>query len=311
MLTHLRRADIKPTNVFLTAAGDVKLGDLGLGRALSSRSAQADSLVGTPFYMSPEVIENQAYSYASDIWQLGCTIYEIAMLRSPFCVADGGATDATAGVAGSGQSAATASPAAATAGGNANLFAVAQRILACDFPPLSDIYTAPLRQLVHSMLQRDPAARPTAAQIEETLRAHLSQGLANYEDLGVIGRGALRVFCRRIERTCGFDKGERIHQKRSHSGGLTSTSVVSVLNFCFCFLLILSTRSCSFRQPLGGAPVSMSPHRSRGRRQKGADLRNGHGGAARVRERGETAADGARSCAFFVLRVAFAHPSIG
>jgi serine/threonine protein kinase len=191
MLAHPRaRADIKPTNVFLTAAGDVKLGDLGLGRALSSRSAQADSLVGTPFYMSPEVIENQAYSYASDMWQLGCTIYEIAMLRSPFSVADGGAGDAAAG---SGQSAA---PAPVTAGGNANLFAVAQRILACDFPPLSDIYTAPLRQLVHSMLQRDPAARPTAAQVEETLRARLSQGLANYEDLGVIGRGA----CARVSR---------------------------------------------------------------------------------------------------------------
>ncbi len=181
------RADIKPTNVFLTTGGDVKLGDLGLGRALSSRSAQADSLVGTPFYMSPEVIENQAYSYASDMWQLGCTLYEIAMLHSPFCMADGGGDAAGAGMAGAGQ----AAVAAATAGGNANLFAVAQRILACDYPPVSEIYTAPLRQLVHSMLQRDAAARPTAAQVEEAVRAQLSQGLANYEDLGVIGRGAL------------------------------------------------------------------------------------------------------------------------
>ena len=53
--------DIKPGNVFLSASGVVKLGDLGLSRYLSSQTAQAKSMVGTPYYMSPECIRGQPY----------------------------------------------------------------------------------------------------------------------------------------------------------------------------------------------------------------------------------------------------------
>jgi len=76
--------DLKPSNVFVTAGGCLKLGDLGLGRYLDWASVAAFSQVGTPLYMSPEVLRGHGYEFASDVWSLGCILYEISMLDSPF-----------------------------------------------------------------------------------------------------------------------------------------------------------------------------------------------------------------------------------
>ena len=76
--------DIKPSNIFLDKDNNIKLGDFGLSRELSLESKFAYSHVGTPYYMSPEQIEETKYNEKSDIWSLGCFLYELATFKPPF-----------------------------------------------------------------------------------------------------------------------------------------------------------------------------------------------------------------------------------
>ena len=62
----------------------VKIGDLGLGRQFSGSTFKAKSLVGTPYYMSYERLLEQSYDYKADVWSLGCVLYELCTLASPF-----------------------------------------------------------------------------------------------------------------------------------------------------------------------------------------------------------------------------------
>uniref|UniRef100_A0A8C2QPM8 non-specific serine/threonine protein kinase n=1 Tax=Cricetulus griseus TaxID=10029 RepID=A0A8C2QPM8_CRIGR len=77
--------DIKSQNIFLSKNGTVaKLGDFGTARALSNSMELAQTCAGTPYYLSPEICQNRPYNNKTDIWSLGCVLYELCTLKHPF-----------------------------------------------------------------------------------------------------------------------------------------------------------------------------------------------------------------------------------
>ena len=76
--------DLKSQNIFLTANNTIKLGDFGISKVLENTNDQALTVQGTPYYMSPEVCQSKAYSYTSDVWALGCILYELCTLKHAF-----------------------------------------------------------------------------------------------------------------------------------------------------------------------------------------------------------------------------------
>jgi NIMA (never in mitosis gene a)-related kinase len=79
--------DMKTANCFLckNKSGDlVKIGDFGVARVLGTKSDFARTMVGTPYYLSPELCSDKPYDAKSDIWALGCIVYECCKLEKPF-----------------------------------------------------------------------------------------------------------------------------------------------------------------------------------------------------------------------------------
>uniref|UniRef100_A0A914H3I1 NEK6-subfamily protein kinase n=1 Tax=Globodera rostochiensis TaxID=31243 RepID=A0A914H3I1_GLORO len=148
--------DIKPANVFMTTSGVVKLGDLGLGRFLSLetltmstfKKGMVFSIVGTPYYMSPERMNEMGYSFKSDIWSLGCVLYEMAALQSPFF------------------------------GEKQNLLALVRKISKCEYPPIpANIYSQQLRLTIANCICTNPARRFDAQDVltvSEHMHSHFS-----------------------------------------------------------------------------------------------------------------------------------------
>ena len=125
--------DIKSQNIFLTKSGMTKLGDFGIAKCLNETKAKAQTVIGTPYYLSPEIIQNKPYSFGSDVWSLGILLYEMCALKVPF--------DAH------------------------SLPQLYLKIIKGQYNPVPTNFSKEVRQLIQSMLSIDAAKRPTIKQI--------------------------------------------------------------------------------------------------------------------------------------------------
>ncbi|KAJ5946041.1 G2-specific protein kinase nimA [Penicillium verhagenii] len=122
--------DLKPENIFLGSDNTVKLGDFGLSKQMQSHDF-ASTYVGTPFYMSPEICAAEKYTLRSDIWAVGCIMYELCAKEPPF---------------------------------NARThIQLVQKIREGKFAPLPDFYSPELKSVIGSCLRVNPDHRPDTA----------------------------------------------------------------------------------------------------------------------------------------------------
>eukprot|EP00743_Colponemidia_sp_Colp-15_P010894 GILK01012068.1.p1 GENE.GILK01012068.1~~GILK01012068.1.p1 ORF type:complete len:862 (+),score=168.21 GILK01012068.1:96-2681(+) len=136
MLMHSKNIlhrDIKTQNIFLTKDNYVKLGDFGIAKSLSENTLFAKTACGTPYFMSPEVCRGQQYNQKSDVWALGCTLYEMVMLKRPF--------------------------------DHETLSGVFERICDGAFDPLPEGISDDIRLLLTATLHKDPLRRPSVWEI--------------------------------------------------------------------------------------------------------------------------------------------------
>ncbi|XP_010270404.1 PREDICTED: mitogen-activated protein kinase kinase kinase YODA isoform X2 [Nelumbo nucifera] len=133
---HVHR-DIKGANILVDPNGEIKLADFGMAKHITSYSSVL-SFKGSPYWMAPEVIMNSSngYSLAVDIWSLGCTILEMATTKPPWSQYEGVAA----------------------------IFKIGN---SKDTPEIPDHLSNDAKNFLKLCLQRDPSARPTAAQLLE------------------------------------------------------------------------------------------------------------------------------------------------
>ena len=125
--------DLKSANVFLTQEYVSKLGDLNVSKIVKKGLGYTQT--GTPYYASPEVWRDQPYDSKSDIWSLGCVLYEMCALKPPFR--------------------------------GENMQALFKKVLRGQYIAIPKIFSKDLSAMVKSLLQVAPSLRPSCKQILE------------------------------------------------------------------------------------------------------------------------------------------------
>lgn len=75
--------DLKPANILIDKEYNIKIADFGVSKYLDKQS-HAVTMIGTPLYMSPEIINGEKYNFSTDYWSLGCILYELIYLKRLF-----------------------------------------------------------------------------------------------------------------------------------------------------------------------------------------------------------------------------------
>ncbi|CAE7439531.1 Nek1 [Symbiodinium natans] len=79
---HVLHRDLKSGNFFISSSGNLKMGDFGIAKVLSSTMACARTQLFPRYYLSPEVCQEKPYTWPSDIWAMGCILYELCALKA-------------------------------------------------------------------------------------------------------------------------------------------------------------------------------------------------------------------------------------
>lgn len=124
-------------NVFLEKNGTAKLGDMNVSKI--AKNGLLYTQTGTPYYASPEVWKDKPYDSKSDIWSLGCVIYEMTTLKPPFRAED--------------------------------MDGLYKKVIKGAYTKVGDNFSKPLQAAIKSMLQVNPANRPDAAQLLSSIRS--------------------------------------------------------------------------------------------------------------------------------------------
>ena len=137
--------DVKCANILISGRGECKLADFNVSKVVSQQSGFLHTQTGTPYYASPEVWKDRPYDFKSDIWSLGCVLYEMASLRPPFKAKD--------------------------------MNGLYKKVVSALYPPISSRYSSEFKEVIAQMLQPNPHLRPTTQQLlsEPAIRAKIAE----------------------------------------------------------------------------------------------------------------------------------------
>eukprot|EP01063_Lacrimia_lanifica_P027531 TRINITY_DN3877_c2_g1_i1.p1 TRINITY_DN3877_c2_g1~~TRINITY_DN3877_c2_g1_i1.p1 ORF type:complete len:466 (+),score=194.32 TRINITY_DN3877_c2_g1_i1:75-1472(+) len=158
---HILHRDLKTQNILITQDNVLKLADFGISRSLGNTWEHAHTFVGTPYYLAPELILQQPYNIQVDAWACGVILCELLTLTHPFTGTD--------------------------------MKSLTTNIVKGIYKKPSNQYSPEIRQLVSSLLQKDPKKRMT---VKQALHSSICQNrMKEWLKGGVVPQWYLAQLC--------------------------------------------------------------------------------------------------------------------